>query len=82
MKNLRGFLDTKHGIFIGRVYMLLVLFIGNALMALGAALYFNYGHTMVMMAIGIIITIASIAILSTPVDLGNAQNTNADTDSE
>ena len=68
MKKIREFLDEKHGKFIGRVYILAVLFIGNLLMALGAALYFNFEFNAIMMVIGIIITVACIAVLSEPVD--------------
>ena len=76
MNKIRDFLDQKHGIFVGRVYMLAILFLGNFLMALGAALYFNFAYNPAMLVIGIIITAICIAILSTPVEPGSLRDAN------
>ena len=69
--NIQKFLDTKHGKFIGRVYFLVLLFIGNALIPMGAVSHFLRGGSSVFMFAGIIITVISIGILSTPYDLSN-----------
>lgn len=37
MMNINEFLDQKHGKFIGRIYMLVVLFCANALIPIGAS---------------------------------------------
>lgn len=63
---IQEFLDNKHGKFIGRVYMLAVLFIFNTAIALGAALFYNFGKSPSLLAIGFIGTVISIGILSTP----------------
>lgn len=67
--NIQKFLDTKHGKFIGRVYLLVLLFIGNAFIPIGAVSYYLNNGSPLIMCLGIIITIASVAILSTPFNL-------------
>ncbi len=67
--SIRKFLDAKHGRFIGRVYFLVILFIGNALIPIGAVSHFLKGSSPFVMYLGIIITVLSIAVLSTPYDL-------------
>lgn len=69
MMNIREFLDTKHGKVIGRVYMLILLFIFNLMIPAGAAMRYLYSMTGMVMYIGIAGTIISILILSTPVKL-------------
>lgn len=77
MMNMNEFLDQKHGKFIGRIYMLvvlfcanaLILFCANALIPIGAVMRFLYGGSSVLMIIGIIITVICWIILSTPVKL-------------
>lgn len=63
---IQKFLDTKHGKFIGRVYMLILLFFSNALIPSGAAMYYLHSMTPVFMYMGIIGTAICMAILSTP----------------
>lgn len=63
---IQEFLDNKHGKFIGRVYMLAVLFIFNTAIAVGAALFYNFGKSPALLAIGVIGTVILIGILSTP----------------
>ena len=77
---MRNFLDKKHGPFIGRVYMLVVLLLGNALMILGAALFLNpdFGWNAAMMIVGLVITVATIAVLSTPADPNGADEAKAE----
>lgn len=67
MMNLQKFLDTKHGKLIGRVYMLILLFVFNALIPVGAAMHYIYSMTGIVMYLGITGTVVSIFILSTPV---------------
>ena len=69
MMNMNEFLDQKHGKFIGRIYMLVVLFCANALIPIGAVMRFLYGGSSVLMIIGIIITVFCLIFLSTPVKL-------------
>lgn len=69
--NIQKFLDSKHGKFIGRVYFLVLLFIGNAIIPVGAVSHFLHGGSSLMMYIGIAITVFAIAILSTPYDMSN-----------
>lgn len=69
MKNMNDFLDQKQGRFIGRVYMLILLFIANALIPIGAAMHYLYGKSSVVMIIGIISTVIFWVILSSPVKL-------------
>ena len=57
MMNMNEFLDQKHGKFIGRIYMLVVLFCANALIPIGAVMRFLYGGSSVLIIIGIIITV-------------------------
>lgn len=64
--NIQKFLDTKHGKLIGRVYILIALFFSNALIPIGAVMYYLYSMTPIVMYIGVIGTVVSIAILSTP----------------
>lgn len=66
MSNLKNFLDKKQGKFIGRVYLLIILFVCNAAVAYGAALYFTFFKTPFLMIFGIVGTVVIIAILSTP----------------
>ena len=68
---IQKFLDTKHGKFIGRVYMLALLLLFNALIAIGASMYFNFDETPIVLVVGIVGTVASIGILSTPTDIKN-----------
>ena len=69
--NIQKFLDSKHGKLLGRVYFLILLFIGNALIPIGAVMKFLHNGSGVLMILGIIITVAAIVILSTPYDLSN-----------
>lgn len=66
MSNINKFLDTKQGKFIGRVYLLVILFICNTAIAAGATLLFNFEGSPIIMVLGIIGTVIIIAILSTP----------------
>lgn len=66
MMNIQQFLDTKHGKLIGRVYMLIILFFCNALIPIGAVMYYLHNMTPALLFVGIIGTVVSIAILSTP----------------
>ena len=63
--NIQKFLDSKHGKLLGRVYFLILLFIGNALIPIGAVMKFLHNGS------GVLITVAAIVILSTPYDLSN-----------
>ena len=63
---MQKFLDSKHGKFIGRVYMLVLLFLCNALIPIGAVMYYLHSLTPVVLYLGVIGTVACIAILSTP----------------
>lgn len=76
MKNIQKFLDSKHGKFIGRVYFLVLLFIGNALIPIGAVSHYLHNGSSFMMYVGIILTVFSIAILSTPYDMSNYKEEN------
>lgn len=66
---IQKFLDTKHGKFIGRVYMLALLLLCNAFIAIGASMYYNYSKTPILLIIGVVGTIVLIGILSTPTDI-------------
>lgn len=66
MMNIQEFLDSKHGKLIGRVYMLIALFISNALIPIGAVMYYLHSMTPALLYLGIAGTVISIAILSTP----------------
>ena len=66
---LQEFLDNKHGRFIGRVYMLVMLLICNATIAIGASMYYNFGKSPIVLVLGVLGTIVSIGILSTPTDI-------------
>lgn len=66
---IQKFLDTKHGKFIGRVYMLALLLLFNALIAIGASMYFSFGETPIVLVVGVLGTVVSIGILSTPTDI-------------
>lgn len=70
MKN-SEWLDKKVGKFIGRVYMLALLFICNALIAVGATLRYILGKSSFLLVVGSIGTIICIGILSKPVNLEN-----------
>lgn len=69
MMNIHDFLDKKHGACTGRVYMLMALFIFNALIPIGAVMTFLYSMTGVVLGLGVIGTVISWAILSTPVKM-------------
>ena len=69
--NIQKFLDSKHGKLLGRVYFLILLFIGNALIPIGAGIKIFQKWTRLPHDPGIIITVAAIVILSTPYDLSN-----------
>lgn len=69
--NIQKFLDTKHGKFIGRVYFLVLLFIGNALIPVGAVSHYLHNGSPFLMFTGIVVTVVAIAILSAPYDLRN-----------
>lgn len=69
MMDIQKFLDTKHANVLGRVYFLILLFIGNALIPIGAVMKFMYKSSTVIMYVGIAITVFAIAILSTPCNL-------------
>jgi len=66
-------LDKKYGKFIGRVYMLALLFISNAFIAVGATLHYIFGKTILLLGIGVIGTIICIGILSTPIKIDNLE---------
>lgn len=66
MMNIHDFLDQKHGPCIGRVYMLVALFIFNALIPIGAVMTYLYSMTAALLIIGVIGTVVCWAILSTP----------------
>lgn len=70
---IRGFLDKKHGKFVGRVYMLVMLFVFNACIAVGASMYYTFGNTIMVMYTGIIGTIICIGVLSIPVNISNTE---------
>lgn len=69
MMNIQIFLDTKHGKWIGRVYMLILLFIFNAMIPIGAMMRYLHSMTGAVMYLGGIGTLICILILSTPVKL-------------
>lgn len=66
-------LDKKIGRFIGRVYMLALLFISNVFLAVGATLRYIFGKSALLLIIGTIGTILCIGILSAPVDINNIE---------
>ncbi len=66
MMNIHDFLDQKHGLCTGRVYMLIALFLFNALIPIGAVMTYLYSMTAALLIIGVIGTVACWAILSTP----------------
>ena len=47
--NIQKFLDSKHGKLLGRVYFLILLFIGNALIPIGAVMKFLHNGSGVLM---------------------------------
>lgn len=67
-------IDQKVGPIRIRVLLLGILFIFNALIAIGASMYYLYDMTSIVMYIGFIGTIICIALLSTPA--GDRQSTN------
>lgn len=67
--DIQKFLDSKHGKWIGRVYMLIALFICNAFIPAGAAMYYLHNMTPIVMFVGIIGTAICMFILSTPTKL-------------
>lgn len=69
MMDIQKFLDTKHGKMIGRVYMLILLFICNAMVPIGAVMCYLHSLTPVVMYLGGIGTLVCILILSTPTKL-------------
>lgn len=74
--NIQKFLDSKHGNILGRVYFLILLFIGNALIPIGAVIKFLHNGSPILMIIGVAITVIAIAILSTPYDLSDYKEEN------
>ena len=66
MMNIHEFLDQKHGFCIGRVWMLIALFIFNALIPIGAVMQFLYDMTGILMYVGVVGTVICWAVLSTP----------------
>ena len=50
--NIQKFLDSKHGKLLGRVYFLILLFIGNALIPIGAVMKFLHNGSGVLMILG------------------------------
>ena len=69
MMNIHDFLDKKHGFCIGRVWMLIAMFFFNAMIPIGAVMQFLYDMTGVLLYVGVVGTIACIAVLSTPTKL-------------
>lgn len=67
--DIQKFLDSKHGKMIGRVYMLIVLFLCNAMIPIGAAMYYLHSMTPIVMYLGIVGTGICMFILSTPTKL-------------
>lgn len=66
MTRMQKFLDSKHGGLIGRVYMLIALFVFNALIPVGAVMYYLHAMTPVPLFLGVLGTVAAMLILSTP----------------
>lgn len=73
MTNMQKFLDTKHGKILGRVYMLIALFIFNALIPIGAVMHYLHGMSSVVLFLGALGTIFSMWILSTPTYIGDIE---------
>lgn len=71
MINIDKFLDEKQGRFIGRVYLLVILFIGNVLIPVGAVIKYFYDGSSVILYAGLAISIVMIAVLSKPYNLNN-----------
>lgn len=69
--SIHDFLDKKHGKFIGRVYMLMLLFACNALIPIGAVLYYMQGMSPATLIVGIAGTVFCWGILSTPTKLSS-----------
>lgn len=69
MMNLHDFLDQKHGLCTGRVYMLIVLFVCNALIPIGAVMTFLYSMSKAVLMIGVVGTLLCWFVLSTPTKL-------------
>ncbi|MEG1971871.1 MAG: hypothetical protein RR315_01835 [Oscillospiraceae bacterium] len=67
--NIQKFLDAKHGKVIGRVYMLVLLFIFNALIPIGAVMRYLHSMTPIVLFIGLIGSAVVMFILSTPTKL-------------
>lgn len=67
--SIHDFLDKKHGKFIGRVYMLVALFLFNVLIPVGAIMYFTNGMTPLVLGLGVVGTLVCWAVLSTPTKL-------------
>lgn len=70
MMNIHDFLDQKHGFCTGRVYMLIALFVFNALIPIGAVMTFLYAMSKAVLAIGVVGTLLCWFILSTPTKAG------------
>ena len=66
MMNIHDFLDKKHGFCIGRVWMLMVMFVFNAMIPIGAVMQFLYNMTGILLYLGLAGTAVCIGILSTP----------------
>ena len=79
MMKLQKFLDEKHGKFIGRVYFLAILLVGNALIPIGAVMRYLHNGSPVLMMVGIVITVVMIALLSTPCDLSQFKGEDGET---
>lgn len=65
-KSIQEILEKKYAGIRGRVLMLGLLFIFNAMIAIGASMHYTFGKTIVVMIIGLLGTMVSIGILSTP----------------
>ena len=72
--NMQKFLDSKHGKFIGRVYMLVLLFLFNAFIPIAAVMYYPHSMTPLLLYLGVAGTVACIAVLSTPTKIESNQD--------
>lgn len=76
MMKISDWLDTKVGKLIRRVYMLALLFVSNAILVIGAAMYYLYQKSGIVLVIGVIGTIICIGILSAPTNLNKQLHDN------
>lgn len=67
--SIHDFLDKKHGKFIGRVYLLVALFLFNMLIPVGAIMYFTSGQSPLVLGLGVVGTLICWGVLSTPTKL-------------